>query len=192
MMNRSIGALPWLLATLLVAGLTHFTAILILPKVATRDAYERLAARGQADHMVLLPSGSASGTPVPFLDPATVQGLCFFDVEKVPVRVKARVEEGRLLTLSFRKREGRIFYAMTDRAALHDMIDIRLVTESQLQEVEAGDDEEQGLPAELRLKTPGPKGLIVATALVARPSDRQDAEARIKAIDCHPEPLGAP
>jgi uncharacterized membrane protein len=191
-MNRIISALPWLLATILVAGLTHFVAVLILPKVATRDAYERLAARGELDHMVLLPSTGADATLIPFLDPATVQGLCFFDVGKSPVRVKARVEEGRLLTLSFRTREGRVFYAMTDRAALHDTIDIRLVSDSQLQQVEAGDDEEQGLPSELRLKTPAAKGLIVATALVARPGDRQDAEARIKAIDCHPEPLTAP
>ncbi|WP_158810006.1 hypothetical protein [Beijerinckia sp. L45] len=191
-MNRLIGVLPWLLATLLVAGLTHFTAILILPKVATRDAFDRLAAQGGVDHMVLLPSSGPDGTVIPFLDPATVQGLCFFDVGKTPVRLKARVEAGRLLTLSFRTREGRIFYAMTDRAALHDTIDIRLVTESQLQQVEAGDDEEQGLPSELRLKAPAPKGLIVATALVARPGDRQEAEARIKAIDCRPEPLAAP
>lgn len=192
MMDRITGALPWLLATMLVAGLTHFTAVLLLPKVATRDAYERLAARGAVDHMVILPSSGPDATLIPFLDPATVQGLCFFDMAKGPVRLKARVEEGRLLTLSFRTREGRIFYAMTDRAALHDMIDIRLVTESQLQQVEAGDDEEQGLPSELRLKTLASKGLIVATALVARPGDRQDAEARIKAIDCHPEPLAAP
>jgi hypothetical protein len=31
--------------------------------------------------------------------------------------------------------------------------------------------------------------LIVATALVARPSERADAEARIKAIACGPEPI---
>ena len=192
MMNKIVGALPWLLATLLVAGLTHFVAILILPKVATRDAYERLAAGGMVERMTLLPSSGTDGTMIPFLDPATVQGLCFFNVDKGPVRLKARVEEGRLLTLSFRTREGRIFYAMTDRAALHGMIDIRLVSESQLQQVEAGDDEEQGLPSELRLKTPSAKGLIVATALVARPGDRQDAEARIRAIDCRTEPLAAP
>ena len=193
MMSRLINALPWVLATVLVAGLTHFVAILILPKVATRDAYDRLAANGSAvDHMVLLPTSSPGASLIPFQDPATVQGLCFFDVGKEPVRVKARVEEGRLLTLSFRTREGRVFYAMTDRAALHDVIDIRLVSESQLQLVEAGDDEEQGLPAELRLKTPAPMGLIVATALIARPGDRADAEARIKAIDCRPEPLAAP
>jgi uncharacterized membrane protein len=192
LMHRLIRVLPWLLAVLLLASLTHFVAILILPRVATRDAYDRLAARGTSDHMTLWPAVVPGEMLIPFRDPETAQGVCFFDLTKAPVRLKARVEDGRFLALSFRTRDGRIFYAMTDRAALRDTIDIRLVTESQLAEVETGDDEEQGLPSELRLKAPTAKGLVVATALMAHPGDRSDAENSIKGIDCHPEPLPPP
>ncbi len=182
----------------LVAGLTHLVAILLLPDVATRDAYDLLAARDPAtsapgpNGLALLAPARPGDTLIPFRDPAAIQGLCFFDLAKAPVRVRTKVGEGRLLTLSFRTRDGRIFYSMTDRAALRGTIDIRLVTPAQLQTVVDGDDEDAGLPEELRLKAPATTGLMIATALIARPSERADAEARIKAIECKPEPLAPP
>lgn len=182
----------------LVAGLTHLVAILLLPDVATRDAYDLLAARGTGNHgatqggLALLPPARPGDTLIPFRDPAAVQGLCFFDLAKAPVRIRTKVEQGRLLTLSFRTREGRVFYSMTDRAALRGGIDIRLLTPTQLETVVDGDDEDAGLPEELRLKAPATAGLMVATALIAHPGDRADAEARIKAIECKPEPLPPP
>lgn len=190
--DRPLAGLVGLAIVLLVAGLTHFLAVLILPEVATKDAYTLLAAQGHPDGMSILPPSRPGDTLIPFRDPATVQGVCLFDLTNAPVRVRASTEPGRLLTLSFRTPGGRIFYSMTDRAALHDRIDIRLVTDSQLNDVEAGDDEDQGLPEELRLKAPGLKGLVVATALVARPSEKSAAEARIHAITCAPEPLPPP
>ncbi len=175
----------------LVAGLTHFCAVLLLPRVATRDAFDLLAAGGRVEAMRIFPPARPGDTLIPLRDPAAVQGLCFFDLGKGPVRVRTKTEEGRLLTLSFRTREGRIFYSMTDRAALHDAIDIRLVTAAQLADIVAEDDEDQGLPEELRLQAPSATGLIVATALAARPSERGDAEARITGITCTPEPVTA-
>lgn len=189
------------LIVVLVAALTHLSAILILPSVATKDAFDSLvdsdavgsvkkpAANGT---MRLLAASRPGDSLIPFRDPATVQGICFFDLSATPFRIKTTIEDGRLLTLSFRTPKGRIFYSMTDRAAFHDVIDIHLVTEAQLKVVEAGDDEDQGLPSELRLKAPGLAGMVVATALVARPSEAHDAEERIKAIACAPEPLPAP
>ncbi len=174
----------------LVAALTHFAAILLIPHVATEDAYDVLAARSGVNKLIVLPSSRPGDRLVPYRDPATIQGICFFDVGKAPIRVRTHTEDGQLLTLSFRTPQGRVFYSMTDRAALKDVIDIRLVTTAQLAAIEdAETDAEQGLPSELRLKVPARRGLLVATALVARPSDRQDAEARIKAITCAPEPL---
>ena len=182
----------------LVAGLTHLVAILMLPTVATRDAFDLLAARGprqtgtSRDGMALLAPARPGDTLIPFRDPAAVQGLCFFDLGKAPLRVRTKVGEGRLLSLSFRTHDGRVFYSRTDRAALRGSIDIRVVTPAQLETVVDGDDEDAGLPEELRLKAPAPTGLVIATALVARPGDRADAEARIKAIECKPEPLAPP
>lgn len=178
---------------LLVAALTHILVILLLPEVATKDAYDILAARfDRGGGLVLLPPSQPGDTLIPFRDPATVLGLCFYDLSKGPARVRLKTEDGRLLTLSFRTPEGRVFYSMTDKAALNGAIDIRLVTDAQLKVVEDGDDEDQGVPSELRLKSPSRKGLLVATALIARPSEARDAAERIKSISCAPEPLPPP
>ena len=178
----------------LVAALTHLVAIILIPRVATEDAYTRLALRNGFNKVSLLAPSRPGDTLIPFRDPATVQGVCFFDVSKGPVRVKTHVEEGELLTLSFRQPGGKVFYSMTDRAAFRDTIDIRLVTPAQLQTIE--DDEDTGsdeeVPSELRLKVPAARGLMVATALITRPSERRDAARRIEAITCAPEPLPPP
>lgn len=190
--NDFIALATGLAIVLLIAGLTHFTAVLLLPDVASKDAFTLLTPRGATNRMTLLSSSRPADRLVPFRDPETVQGICYFDLGQSPVRIRTATDEGHLLTLSFRTPGGKIFYSMTDRAALRNSIDIRLVTDAQLAAVEENDDDDAGLPSELRLKAPTRTGLIVATALVARQSDAQDAEARIKAIGCAPEPLPQP
>ena len=190
--DRFIALAVSVAVVLLVAGLTHLSAVLILPDVASRDAFHLLAPHGAVNKMSLLPAARPGDSLIPFRDPATVQGICFFDIAKAPVRVRTTTEEGRLLTLSFRTPQGRVFYSMTDRAALRGLIDIRLVTQAQLEAVEDNDDDDAGLPSELRLKAPTTTGLIVVTALVARPSEAENAAARIKAVTCAPEPIPAP
>ena len=176
----------------LVAGLTHLLAILLLPIVATRDAYTVLSERFGKPGIMVLPPSRPGDTLAPFRDPATIQGVCLFDLAKAPMRVRTTTDDGHLLTLSFRTREGRIFYAMTNRAALRETIDIRLVSAQQLKDVEAGDDEDQVLPSELRLKAPSLKGMMIATALVSRASEADEARARIAAVTCTPEPITPP
>ena len=190
--SRLIELLTCVLVVVLVAGLTHFCAVLILPDVASKDAFHLLLPHGVTNKMTLLSAPRPGDNIIPFRDPTTVQGICFFDLAKTPVRIRTKTEEGRLLTLSFRTPEGRVFYSMTDRAALRGTIDIHLLTPDQLEEVEDSDDDDAGLPAELRLKAPTSTGLIVATALVARPSEAEDAKRRIEGVTCTPEPLPPP
>ena len=163
-------------------------------EVASEDAYDLLAKTGGTNRVTVLAPSKPGDKLIPFRDPATIQGVCFYDVTSAPVRVRTRTEDGRLLTLSFRTPDGRVFYSMTDRAAFKDTIDIRLVTTSQLKTIEDRDDDtdQDEVPTELRLKVPGPRGLMVATALIARPSERGDAAKRIEAITCAPEPLPPP
>ena len=58
--------------------------------------------------------------------------------------------------------------------------------------MEAADDEDEGLPSELRLKAPSVKGLMVVTALIVRPSQAEAARDEINALSCVPEPLPPP
>ena len=60
---------------LLVAALTHLVAILLIPHVATEDAYHVLAARSGLDKTTMLASSRPGDRLIPFRDPATVQGV---------------------------------------------------------------------------------------------------------------------
>lgn len=183
----------WALAVLFTAVLTHLAAVLILPDVATRDAYHRLiesvggGIASGTQGMILLPPVKPDERTIPFRDPALIQGVCFFDLTKAPVRVRTKVEPGRMLSLSFRTAAGRVFYAMTDRGALGGTIDILLLNAAELARLESNDDEPAAPAPELRLQAPAAKGLIIASALVARPGERDDAEAQVHSVICKPE-----
>jgi uncharacterized membrane protein len=187
-MNRFVDLCLWGLGALLTAALTHFVAILILPDVAPHNAYQRLADAYGKTGMIVLPAAQPGDHVIPFRDPAVIQGICFFDLTKAPVRIKANVVEGRMLSLSFRTRAGKIFYSMTDRGVLSKTIDVRLVSEAQLAALEARDDEDKAPAPELRLQAPANTGLVVASAFVGRPGERDIAEAWVKAVTCQPAP----
>lgn len=186
--NRLLTGLLYGLAVLFIAGVVHIVSVLVMPQIATHDAFARLAALAQANQPVLLPRPLPGQEITPFEDPAVAQAVCLFDLTQAPFRVRANVDDGALLTLSFRSRTGRVFYAMTDKAAVHGKIDIRVLTAAQLQAVQAEDDEDNP-PQELRLVAPDTKGFLLISALSPYPSERADAEARATSILCAQETI---
>ncbi|HEY5226621.1 MAG TPA: hypothetical protein VIJ06_07510 [Methylovirgula sp.] len=184
--DRLLAFLLYGIAVAFVAGIVHIVAILIMPEFAPHDAFSRLSSLSAANQPVLLPQALPGHELTPFEDPAVAQAVCMFDLAKGSLHVRANIDPDHLLTLSFRSRSGRVFYGVTDRAAVHGKIDIRIVTAAQLQVVEAGDDEDNP-PQEFRLVAPQLKGFVLIDALVARPSERAAAEARATSVVCAPE-----
>jgi uncharacterized membrane protein len=187
--DRLSGFMLFLLGVVFVAGVVHLVSVLAMPVVAPLDAYARLSALARPGQMTLLPRALPDQQITPFEDPALVQGVCLYDLSTGPLHLEAGIEDGGLLTLSFRTRSGRIFYAMTDQAALHGKITVRVMTEPQLEAVEANDDDEDEPLQELRLVAPDMKGFVLVNALAAYPSERAQAEARVTSISCSPETL---
>jgi len=185
-LNRFLAFLLWLTALFFVAGLVHIVSIFALPELAQKDAFSRLSAftgltpPGQVS---LLPAPLPGQEYAPFEDPALVQGVCLYDLDRGPLEFSAEIPSDELLTFSFRTRTGRVFYSMTDRAASHKKLDVIVLTAKQLESLEADDDGEE-LPQELRLTAPQKKGFVLINALVAFPSDRGNVEALIKAMTC--------
>ncbi len=68
----------------LCAGLTHLASVLLLPSFAPRDAITLLAARDPPNRMAVLQPNRPGAGVIPFGDPATVQGVCPFDLTKAP------------------------------------------------------------------------------------------------------------
>jgi uncharacterized membrane protein len=173
------------LAGLVLAGIVHIVAVLLVPVFSDSDAasaYLALGAGGRAE----LVTGAAArqrGLPEPReTDPAAVVAVCGYDLAGGPMRVVART--GALpLGLTLHRRGGGVIYAITDRAAIRGVVEFLVMTQEQRDE-RAARDEEGETSRELRIVSDSPQGVIVARVLAKRPSDRDDAEALATGVAC--------
>ncbi|MBI1867675.1 MAG: hypothetical protein HYS06_05200 [Methylocystis sp.] len=192
--DRFIDAIPWFIATFLVAGIVHIVSVLLIPEVAPHNAFARLAAAAKAPDapnggaLVLSHVETGEGV-IPFEDPSLAEGVCMFDLSKGLLRVQANVDGEDFLALSFHRRNGRLFHAMTDRSAIKGKIDIVVGDAKQIEALESEDDEEAP-PQQLRLTAPSTDGFVLIRSLAKRPSDYGRAEQKIRTIAC--ESVAAP
>lgn len=181
--ERLSGLVPWLLASLLFAGIVHLSSILLMPRVAPRDAFGRLAAFIAPGGFRALPLTEPGQEILPFLDPAFAHAVCGYDLARGPLRLQAALLPGPLLAMSFHSARGIVFYSMTDRAASRGKIDLRVLTPAQLAEAEGQDNEDEPVN-ELRLLAPEATGFVLLRALATSPSDMTAAQARLGAVSC--------
>ncbi len=180
-------AAVFIAATAIIAILVHLIVVLIMPVVATRDAFARLAPLGQLNETVALPRASPTEKTLPYADPAVAAAFCRYNLASGPIRVTAPV--GRAFaSISFHTRRGLVFYALTDKAARRGVIDAVLATPADIQALEAHDDEDEP-SRDLRIAAPVPEGYIVMRVFSELPSLYPDAEAQAKQLVCKPEPI---
>ena len=184
MSDRKLGWTIHLLAALIIAGLVHIVTILILPRVASRDSYARIASVAPINRFTPLPDARPGVELLPMQDPALARSACRFDLSAGPVRVRADVRglEG-MLTLSFHDRRGGSFYATTDRGALRGGIDVMLLTRDQMTALEALDLEDE-TPQELLLMAPTHEGFVLAGSLALDAGDLDAARKRLALLSC--------
>jgi uncharacterized membrane protein len=174
--------LPWVAATLLVAGIVHIVSVLLMPSVAPRDAYARvLAATGgaQASNLQALPQGVAL---LPFEDPAFAEGVCVYDLAKGMLRVAAPADGEDFLAVSFHARAGRLYHAITDRSAIKGKIEVVIGDERQIEALEGASD--AAAPQEVRITAPTKRGFVLIRSFARRPSDQARARARLTLVRC--------
>jgi uncharacterized membrane protein len=155
-----------------------------VPAAATHDAYGRLARYAGGTNARLIPDN----TDLPFADPAVAVAVCAFNLDEGPLRV-AVAGSGGFLSLSFHTRSGSVFYALTDKASVRGVIDIALMTQRQLDETLAREDEDEPV-RELRIVSPARVGLVVVRALAPFPSLKARAEAAAQSVVCAPTQVG--
>jgi uncharacterized membrane protein len=191
LLDRFLTFLLYALGVALVAGFVHILVILLMPHVAPHDGFARLIPRsesGKTGDLILLQRPLPGHQTTPFSDPAVAQGFCLFDLDKGPLYVHGNLTAGGLVTLSFRTKSGRIFYAMTDKATQHGAVDIRVLTAAQREALEGDDDDQEPLQ-ELRLVAPEKVGFVLISAFVPFPSAWEQSEEQIKSLTCSVEPL---
>ncbi|MGD1038489.1 MAG: DUF1254 domain-containing protein [Roseiarcus sp.] len=186
--ERLGGAATFLAAVLIVGALVHFIVILVIPIVATRDAFARLEELGSANQTIALARSSPTERRFPYADPALASAFCRFDLAAGPVRVRAPVGRAGFASLSFHTRRGAVFYALTDKAATHGLMEAIIVTPSQLRALIAHDDEDNP-SQDLRVVSATAEGFVLMRAFSELPSLYAAAEAQARSLSCATEPM---
>ena len=183
LLGRGLSRLVLLtLMGLVLAGIVHILAILLIPALAERDATSAYASLGGGGHAELVTPPPAGLLALAEPDPNSVSAVCSYDLGTGPVRVVAQT--GALpLGLTLHRRGGGVAYAITDRAAIRGLLEFVVMTQEQLDE-RLAQDEEGETSRELRVVSPSPQGLIVARVMLRHAVDRSEAEALATSVTC--------
>jgi len=175
----------------LLGGVVHLVSVLGLPRIATQDAYSRIAAVSRDNTVTPLAQTDPSNALLPFMDPAFATAVCRYDLSKGPIKLTVPVSQS-YTSVSFYTHSDVAYYAINDRSAGRRVIELDLMTEAQH---EALPEEEDVTAADrLIIDSPSETGLIVLKALAAESGLMTQAQAALAAASCRvqTDPAAAP
>ncbi len=176
--------LLWLLGGVLLGGVVHLATILLLPAMATQDAYSRLAPLAPVNKVVPVPAPSPDKAAMPFMDPAFAMAVCRYDLSEAPLKFSVPISQA-YTSVSFYTRSDIAYYAINDRAAGRRVIELDLMTADQHNDLP--DNEEITAADRLIVDSPTLTGLIVIKALAAEPGLLAAAQSSLAAARCQPQ-----
>ena len=152
----------WLLGALLLAGVVHLATVLLLPRMATQDAYARVSAIAPSNTVIAIPLPTPEKALMPFMDPAFQVSVCRYDLSQGPLKFSVPITQA-YTSVSFYTRSDVAYYAINDRAAGRKVIELDLMTAAQ--RAELPENEEITAADRLIVASPTTTGLIVIRAL---------------------------
>ncbi|MCS0501064.1 DUF1254 domain-containing protein [Ancylobacter mangrovi] len=172
-----------IVAGLVLGGIVHLVAVLILPYYAEQDAYARLSAIGSVNAVAQMDDPSAFGAVLPDTDPAFISAVCLYDLGDGPLKVRVPTTAD-YTSVSFYTRFGLAFYAINDRSAGRRVIELDLMNPTQ----KAAMPENADVTAADRLvvESPSDEGIVLIRALVRERSAREAVRAHMSAASCGP------
>jgi uncharacterized membrane protein len=179
-----IRLLLWLLGGVLLGGIVHLATVLMLPGMATQDAYSRLSPIAPVNAVTAIPQPAADKAVMPFMDPAFAVAVCRYDLSDGPLKFSVPVSQA-YTSVSFYTRFDVAYYAINDRAAGRRVIELELMTADQRNELPG--DEEITAADRLIVESPTSTGLIVIKALAPEPGLLPAARNALAAAQCVPQ-----
>jgi uncharacterized membrane protein len=177
--------LLWLLGGVLLGGVVHLATVLLLPGMATQDAYSRLAPLTPVNKVVPVPAPSPDKATMPFMDPAFAMAVCRYDLTDAPLKFSVPISQA-YTSVSFYTRSDIAYYAINDRAAGRKVIELDLMTADQHNELP--NNEEITAADRLIVESPTNTGLIVIKALAPEPGLLASAQNTLTSAKCLPMP----
>ena len=173
----------WLLGGVMLGGIVHIATVLLLPAMATQDAYSRLAPMMPANAVTAIAPPSPDKAVIPFMDPAFAVSVCRYDISEGPLKFSVPVSQA-YTSVSFYTRTDIAYYAINDRAAGRRMIELDLMTTEQRNDLP--ENEEITAADRLIVESPTTTGLIVIKSLAPEPGLLQAARSALARAQCNP------
>lgn len=170
-----------ILAGVVLGGIVHLVSVLALPRVATKDAYSRLAPTTAVNAVSQLPIADPRNALLPFQDPAFATAVCRYDLSNGSLKFSVPVSQA-YTSVSFYTRNEVAYYAINDRSAGRRVIELDLMTPDQ--RAELPEEEDVTAADRLIIESPTLTGLIVIKALAAEPDLMAQARASLLAATC--------
>ena len=174
----------WLLGAVLLGGIVHLTTVLLLPRMATQDAYARVSTIAPVNTVVPVPAPTPEKSVMPFMDPAFAVAVCRYDLTRSPLKFSVPISQA-YTSVSFYTRNDVPYYAINDRAAGRRVIELDLMTAAQ--RAELPENEEITRADRLIVTSPTATGLIVIRALVPESGTATSARSVLAAAQCRPQ-----
>jgi uncharacterized membrane protein len=178
-----------LLVGTVLGAIVHLATIIIMPRIAIKDAYQRLTPLAPVNAVVAIPTTAPDGALMPFMDPAFASAVCRYDLSKGPLKFTAPVSPA-YTSVTFYNRYDVAYYAINDRAAGRRTIELELMTTAQ--RTELPDEEDITAADRLIVESPTPTGLIAIRALAPEPGLMPMAQAAVAAARCAPGEMPKP
>lgn len=165
LIRSALGAVPWVVAGLLLGIAVHILSVFALPRLAPEDARARLADVTTVNRVTTL--SGRSEVVLPLADPAFETAVCRYDLTAGALHVRAPVTP-HYTAIALYTSTGIAFGAINDRAATRRTLDLFVVTQAQRRELST--DEEDTAADNLILVSPTTEGFVLIRALAVQPS----------------------
>jgi uncharacterized membrane protein len=174
----------WLLGALLLGGIVHLATVLLLPSMASHDAYARVAAIAPVNAVVPVPAPTPEQAVMPFMDPAFAVSVCRYDLTRGPLKFSVPISQA-YTSVSFYTRSDIAYYAINDRAAGRRVIELDLMTAAQRADLPENEDITRA--DRLIVTSPTNTGLIVIRALTPEAGWLPVTRSALAAAQCRPQ-----
>ncbi|TMJ34223.1 MAG: DUF1254 domain-containing protein [Alphaproteobacteria bacterium] len=174
----------WLLGALLLGGIVHLATVLLLPRLASQDAYARVSAIAPLNSVVPIPPPTPDNAVMPFMDPAFAMSVCRYDLSRGSLKFSVPISQA-YTSVSFYTRSDVAYYAINDRAAGRRVIELDLMTPAQRADLPENEDVTRA--DRLIVTSPTTTGLIVIRALTPEAGWIPAARNALAAARCSPQ-----
>lgn len=170
----------YLLGGLLLGGIIHIAVVLLVPRFATRDAYEALARLGPDDIFHAVPA-KGPDAPIAGLDPRMAYAACRFSLAERPLHLRAPMT-GDFWSAAVFDDRGNNLYSLNDRTA--GRRDLDLVVATPLQLIRLRENPQPALDNAIVVELPMTAGFVLLRAFISDPTLEADARKALSEADC--------